>query len=61
VEPILQTVSEVLVPKGRQDSARGFNPGNGQKTTRPHKEHGGTTEEFSELGSLVFHAAKGVS
>jgi hypothetical protein len=28
---------------------------------RPHKEHGGTTEEFSELGMVVFHAAIGVS
>jgi hypothetical protein len=29
--------------------------------TRPHQEHGGITEEFPELGSLIFHAAIGVS
>jgi hypothetical protein len=45
VESILQTgITGVFVPKGRQDSARGFNPGNAQKTTRPE----GAADSFDQ-------------
>jgi hypothetical protein len=45
VESILQTsVTEVFVPKGLQDSARGFNPGNAQETTRPE----GAADSFDQ-------------
>ena len=46
-------------PKGLQNSAQGFNPGNRPaKATRPHKEHGGITRDAAagmsrELAAMV--------
>jgi len=51
---ILRTgITEVFVPKGLQDSARGFNPGNAQETTRPEWAAGSFDQRLVWLASYI--------